>query len=164
MKYEDASQMNFISEMSEHQISTREFFGNVLLDSLNRNFGLEKVLISFFDTHGKFLSWVNWNGIMADCEEHPYRKFIANDVVRHIVYQDAVHNHLTYFNVIPRLYKSTDIIKYIDYDQSVYVRFLEENFNAHYSVTMAFGINAYIQVIFLSLWKKVILQIKKLRH
>jgi DNA-binding CsgD family transcriptional regulator len=154
MKYEDASQMNFISEMSEHQISTREFFGNVLLDSLNRNFGLEKVLISFFDTHGKFLSWVNWNGIMADCEEHPYRKFIANDVVRHIVYQDAVHNHLTYFNVIPRLYKSTDIIKYIDYDQSVYVRFLEENFNAHYSVTMAFGINAYIQVIFFKSMEK----------
>jgi len=148
MKYEDVGQMNFLSEMSERQISAREFFGNVLLDSLDRNFGLERVLISFFDTHGKFLSWVNWNGIMVDCEEHPYRKFIANDVIRHLVYQDAVRDHLTYFNVIPRLYKSTDIINPVDYDHSAYVRFIEENFQAHYSVTLAFGINAYIQVVF----------------
>lgn len=71
LKYENAGQMNFLSEMSERQISAREFFGNVLLDSLDRNFGLEKVLISFFDTHGKFLSWINWNGILIDHEEHP---------------------------------------------------------------------------------------------
>lgn len=148
MKYENVGQMNFLSEMSERQISAREFFSTVLLDSLDRNLGLEKVLISYFDTHGKFLSWINRNGIQVDCEEHPYRKFIANDVIRHIVYQDAVRDHLTYFNVIPRLYKSTDIINAVDYDHSTYVRFLEENFHAHYSVTMAFGINAYIQVAF----------------
>lgn len=149
MKNENDGQMNFLSEMSERQISAREFFGNVLLDSLDRNFDLDKVLISFFDTQGEFLSWINRNGILVDCEEHPYRKFIANDVIRHVVYQDAVRDQLTYFNVSPRLYKSTDMINLVDYDQSAYVRFLEENFDAHYSVTMAFGINAYIQVIFL---------------
>ncbi len=148
MKYKNDDQMNFLSEMSERQISAREFFSTVLLDSLDRNFGLEKVLISYFDTQGKFLSWINWNGILVDCEEHPYRKFIANDVIRHMVYQYAVRDHLTYFNVIPRLYKSTDIINPVDYDHSAYVRFIEENFQEHYSVTMAFGINAYIQVIF----------------
>lgn len=148
MKYENTGHMNFLSEMSERQISAREFFGNVLLDSLDRNFGLGKVLISFFDTKGKFLSWINWNGILLDSEEHPYRNFIRNDVIRHMIYQDAVRDHLTYFNVTPRLYKSTDIINEVDYNHSAYVRFLEENFNAHYSVTMAFGINAYIQVVF----------------
>ena len=51
----------------------------------------------------------------ADCEEYPYRKFVANDVIRHVVYQDAVRDHLTYFNVLPRLYKSTDIISPVDY-------------------------------------------------
>ena len=51
MKYENAGQMNFFSEMAEHQISAREFFSNVLLDSLDRNFGLKHVLISYFDTH-----------------------------------------------------------------------------------------------------------------
>ena len=45
MKYENAGQMNFFSEMAEHQISAREFFSNVLLDSLDRNFGLKHVLI-----------------------------------------------------------------------------------------------------------------------
>lgn len=154
MKYENAGKINFLSEMSERQISAREFFGNVLLDSLDRNFGLEKVLISFFDTHGKFLSWINWNGILVDYEEHPYRKFIANDVIRNMVYQDAVRDHLTYFNVIPRLYKSTDIINPVDYDHSAYVRFLEENFHAYYSVTMAFGINAYIQITFFKCLEK----------
>lgn len=148
MKNESAGQMKFFSEMSEHQISAREFFGNVLLDSLDRNFGLKKVLISYFDTHGKFLSWINQNGILAACMEHPYRKAAANDAVRHVIYQEAVRDHLTYFNVVPRLYKSTDIITPLDYDHSAYVRFLEENFQAHYSVTMAFGINAYIQVAF----------------
>ena len=148
MKYENIGPMNFISEMSERQISAREFFGNVMLDSLGRNFGLERALISFFDTHGKFLSWASWKGIMVDCEKHPYRKFMANDVIRNVIYQEGVRDHLTYFNVIPRLYKSTDIISPIDYDHSAYVRFMEENFEAHYSVTMAFGINAYIQVAF----------------
>lgn len=145
MEQEYAGQVDFFTEMAEHQISAREFFGNVLLDSLNRNFGLKDVLLSFFDTQGKFLSWINEKGILADSETHPYRAFTASDVVRHTVYQEAVRDHLTYFNVSPRLYRSTDIINSIDYEGSAYVRFLEENFKAHYSVTMAFGVNAYIQ-------------------
>lgn len=148
MKYEDESPTEFLSEMSERQMSAREFFGNVLIDSLSRNFGLDKVLITFFDPHGNFLSWVDWKGVLVDFEGHPYRKYIANDVIRHIIYQDAVRDQLTYFNVTPRLYKSTDIISAVDYNHSAYVRFLEENFQAHYSVTMAFGMNAYIQVSF----------------
>lgn len=148
MNYENSGQMNFFSELSEHQITAREFFSNVLLDSLERNFGLKNALISYFDPHGNFLSWIDHRGILLDCEKHPYRKFAANDVIRHVVYQDAVRDHLTYFNVTPRLYQSTDIINPVDYAHSAYVRFLEENFHAHYSVTMAFGINAYIQVSF----------------
>lgn len=148
MDYENIGKMNFFSELSEHQISAREFFSSVLLDSIYRNFGLGEVLISYFNTQGKFLSWTSRYGIQMDCEEHPYRKFCVNDVVRNKLYQDAVHDRLTYFNVVPRLYKSTDIINQVDYAHSAYVRFLEENFKAHYSVTMAFGINAYIQVAF----------------
>lgn len=148
MRYENIGDINFFSEMAEHQISAREFFSCVLLDSLDRNFGLKNVLICYFDKYGKFLSWTSQKGILKDCEEHPYRNFFANDVIRYKVYQDAVRDRLTYFNVIPRLYKSTDIISSVDYNHSAYVRFIEENFNARYSVTMAFGINAYIQVVF----------------
>ncbi|MBN7772960.1 helix-turn-helix domain-containing protein [Clostridium aminobutyricum] len=148
MQYKDVCQLDFLLEMSERQISAREFFSNVLLNSLDKNFDLKNVLILCFDKDNNFLSWTDRNGILIDCEEHPYRKFAANDVIGHIAYQDARRDHLTYFNVIPRLYKSTDIIDPIDYDHSAYVRFMEENFHAHYSVTMAFGINAYIQIIF----------------
>lgn len=148
MKLETTAQINFFSEMSEHQISAREFFGNVLLDAIERNFGLNKTLIYFFDTQGNFLSWVNHKGMLTNKDTHPYKKFITNDIIRHIIYQEAVRDKLTYFNVTPRLYKSTDIISYSDYDNSTYVKFLEENFKSHYSVTMSFGINAYIQVSF----------------
>lgn len=149
MKQDNTGQMSFFSEMAEHQISAREFFCTMLLDSLNKNFGWEKAVISYFDTHGKFLSWTSWRGIMLDSEEHPYRKFAANDIVRYKIYEEAVRSRLTYFNVTPRLYKATEIITAVDYEQSAHVQFLENNFDAHYSMTLAFGINAYIQVTFL---------------
>ena len=55
MGNENTNQMNFFSEMSEYQITAREFFSTVLLDSLYRNFGFNDILISYFDTHGNFL-------------------------------------------------------------------------------------------------------------
>lgn len=149
MNHEEVNHSKFFAEMAEYQISAKEFFSTMLLDSLERNFGLTRVLISYFDTHGKFLSWTNKDGGVVDSENHPYRKFQANDVVRHMIYNDAIRDRLTYFNVEPRLYRSSDIINPVDYDHSAYVRFIEELFHAHYSVTLAFGMNAYIQVAFL---------------
>ncbi|KAF1295986.1 helix-turn-helix transcriptional regulator [Enterococcus sp. JM4C] len=144
----ERKKVQFFSEISEHQISAQEFFSTVLLDSISKNFGWDKVLIAYYDTNGNFLSWTSWKGISMDSADHVYRGFKGNDVVRHIVYEEAVRDHLTYFDVEPRLYKSTDIISEPYYDQSIYVKFIEENFQQHYSVTLAFGINAYIQVIF----------------
>lgn len=141
--------IQFYSEISEHQISAREFFCSVLLDLLSKNFGWEKAVISYFDTHGKFLSWTSWKGIQVDSEKHPYRKFAQNDIIRYRIYEEAVRDHLTYFDVEPRLYKATDIIQPKDYESSEFVHFLEENFSCHYSVAMAFGINAYIQINFM---------------
>lgn len=148
MHRESNGHMDFFLEMSEHHISAREFFCKDLLDSLNRNFGWKNVRVSYFDTKGKFLSWNDGNGLLLDNENHPYRKFKDSDVLRRMVYQDAVRDRLTYFNVMPRLYKSTDIIRPEDYEDSAYVHFIEESVHAHYSVAMAFGINAYIQLAF----------------
>lgn len=148
MKYENSGQMNFFSEMAERQISATEFFNSVMLDSLDRNFGLKEVLISYFDPQGKFLSWIGEKGMLIDSRQHPYRQYQENDEVRQRIYRDAVRDHLTYFDVEPRLYRSTDVISGADYESSGHVRFLEDVFSAHYSVTMPFGINAYIQVTF----------------
>ena len=51
MGNENTNQMNFFSEMSEYQITAREFFSTVLLDSLYRNFGFNdiKLLIVKYD-------------------------------------------------------------------------------------------------------------------
>lgn len=148
MKQKDRSRMSFFSEMSEHQIMAKEFFSSVLLNSIHKNYGWEKALISYFDTKGKFLSWTSWLGISFDCAEHPYRKFSENDVIRFQIYNEAVKKELTYFDVEPKLYKATELITSVDYEYSAHVKFLEKNFNVHYSVTMAFGINAYIQLTF----------------
>ncbi|NBG88859.1 LuxR C-terminal-related transcriptional regulator [Isachenkonia alkalipeptolytica] len=149
MRQEKVNNMDFFSEMSEHQISSSEFFSYVLLDSLGRNFGLTNVVIAYFDTNGEFLSWINSEGLLVDGKEHPYRSYFKNDQIRDKIYKEAVSDDLTYFNVNPRLYKSTDLIEPGNYDQSPYVAFIEENFQAHYSMSLAFGINAYIQVVFL---------------
>ena len=149
MKSPHVSQIQFYSEISEHQISANEFFSSVLLDTINKNFGWRKVLILYFDTQGKFLSWTSWKGIELDCDRHPYRAFASNDIVRYQIHEEAVRDHLTYFNIEPRLYRSTEIISEEDYETSGFVRFLEKNFECHYSVTMAFGINAYIQISFM---------------
>lgn len=138
---------NFFLEMENHQISAQEFFNPFMLESLERNFGLAKVIIMYFDTHGKFLSWTDKNGGVSDEENHPYREFLVEDTVRHKVYEDGVRDHLTYFDIEPRLYRASELIK--DYDSSAYADFLESCFQAHYSLTMAFGINAYIQLVFL---------------
>ena len=149
MKSPYVGQIQFYSEISQHQISANEFFSSVLLDAINKNFGWRKAVILYFDTQGKFLSWTSWKGIEPDCDTHPYRTFALNDIVRYRIHEEAVRDHLTYFNVEPRLYRSTKLISQEDYETSGFVRFLEKNFECHYSVTMAFGINAYIQISFM---------------
>lgn len=145
----NSKNVDFFSKITEHQIHASEFFGRPLIELIQKNFDFKNVVISYFDTEGKFLSWVDNCGSISDSEEHPYRNFVCNDIVRFKLFNDALIDKLTYFNTTPRIYKSTDIINKKDYEQSSYVRFLREVFNAYYSVTMAFGINAYIQVAFL---------------
>lgn len=144
----ESGQMAFFSEMSERQISAREFFSNVLLDSLYRNFGLDHVLILCFDTENRFLSWTDRTGITINGKAHPYRDFAEADPIGRLIYDEAVRDHLDYFNVKPRIYRSTEVISDEDYENNNYVNFIEQNFHAHYSVTMAFGINAYIRIAF----------------
>lgn len=148
MMYLEKGQSNFISEMSERQISTREFFSNVLLDSLERNFGLKNAIILCFDTKGKFLSWTSKRGTEIDSERHPYHNMVEKDTFRQMIFEEAVQDDLTYFNVEPRIYRISDYISDNEYECNPVIRFLEENFHAHYSVSMAFGIHAYIQIIF----------------
>ena len=149
MRSDRDAEKEFFVEMSEYQITAREFFNDILLDSIKRNFGLTNEVITYFDTHGKFLSWTRPDQIMLSSPDHPYSSFVNDDPVRKLIYQEAVRDHLTYFNVEPRLYRATDAIGPDKYEDSEFLKFIEKHFNAHYSVTLAFGINAYIMVTFL---------------
>ena len=147
MAYEQVSQMNFFSEISERQTSVREFFSETLIESIARNFGFKKVLICYFDTEGNLLSCVRRSGSLVKHDQEAFAHFIIKDQVCEKIYIDAIRDSLTYFNVEPRLYKSTDIIL-TDYDHSTYVSFIKKYYDAYYTTTMAFGINAYIKLIF----------------
>ena len=146
MKYENIGQMNFFLEMSRLQVTSNEFFTSILMNSLNKNFELDNLIIFYFDINGEFLSWTNKDGMFLNKENHPYRKIIDKDEIRNKIYKDSVKDNLTYFNVSPRIYKSSDII---NCNNSPYIEFIESEFNAKYSLSMAFGINGYIQVTFL---------------
>lgn len=141
--------MNFLSEMAEYQITAREFFSRALLDILKRNFHYSNVLISYFDTEGEFLSWTRAASVMKNSESHPYRSFQKNDPIRERIFREAVRDGLTCENLQPRLYRATDFFLAEQYPNCEYVEFIRANFGACYSVSLAFGINAYIQLTFL---------------
>ena len=124
------AQFQFYLEMSEHQMNAHEFFGPTLLNSIERNFGIKGAVISYFNTTGKFLSWATTEGRLMDSDKHPYHGVIKNDVVRYLIYQEAVRDKLTYYNVDPRIYRATDIIGKDNYNNSAYVNFIESYFNA----------------------------------
>lgn len=145
---DNTNQFKFFTDMSHHQVSVNEFFSNTLLDLIEENYGFSNTMISYFDTDGEFLSWVDRDGLRLACEQHPYQKFVNKDIVRYTIFQEAVRDKLTYFNVEPRVYQSTNVISESDYETSTYVRYLEDIFGAHYCTTLAFGMNAYIQVSF----------------
>lgn len=147
MAYEEINDMNFFSEISERQMSVREFFSDTLIESIARNFGFKKVLICYFDTEGHLLSCVRRRDSLLNHNQEAFANFIVKDVVCEKIYIDAIHDSLTYFNVEPRLYKSTDIILN-EYEHSSYVSFIKQYYDAYYTTTMAFGINAYIKLIF----------------
>ena len=147
MPHEYSRPVKFLSEISERQISAREFFSDTLLESIARNFDFKKVLIGYFDTEGNLLSCVRRSGSLVKHDKEAFAEFITKDRVCEKIYRDAIRDSLTYFNVEPRIYKSTDIIR-DDYDHSTYVNFIKQYYDAYYTTTMAFGINAYIRLIF----------------
>lgn len=140
--------VDFLAKLTEHQLYAREFFNRDLLEAIDHAFQSDNVAIYYYDTDGKFLSILTRNGLDPASPSNPYTSFAGLDVVRHTAHRDAVRDHLTYFNTVPRLYKSTDIICGVKYDDSSYTNFVEEFFHAHYGVVLAFGMNAYIQVAF----------------
>ena len=139
---------DFFTEIMDHQITAREFFCSELLQSLCRYFGYRNAVIFYFDTEGNFLSWRDMDSLHLSNPDDPYTTFKPSDIVRHTIHRDAMRDRLTYFNTEPRVYRSTDICTCMYYGNSAYAHFVEQAFGGYYSATLAFGINAYIQVSF----------------
>lgn len=141
------SYLEFFSDIASKQMTEKEFFTNSILDSIEKHFSYKKTLINYYTPTGEFLSWRTREGILLDNGHHPFFSLTENNEVRRVIYDDAKRDDLTAFKVIPRLYKSTDIIKK-NYSTNKYVKFYKEQFNAYYTLTMAFGINGYIELLF----------------
>ena len=145
--YSNENSLNYFTEIAATQLEAKEYFTQDLILSVERNFNHGNVHIAYYDLDNNFLSWRTDSKLLLNNENHPYKKLISSNPIRKQIYRDAVKNNLTYFNVEPWLYKSTDIIAK-NYDDSEYVSLIEKYFGAHYSLTMAFGLNAYIEMIF----------------
>ncbi len=139
--------VSFLSEITDRQLSAKEFFTNSLLSSIERNFGLNKARIFYYTLDNQFLSVKGENSLILSNENDDLKNAVECSSIRKLIYDDAVRDGLTYFDIEPRLYVSSQVIK-DNYDQSSYVKMLEKNYQAHYTVTMAFGMNAYIEVMF----------------
>ena len=143
------SELNFFSDMAAKETTIKEFFGTPLLESFEVNFNITNCFISYFDSNNNFLSWTDKRGLKIDYENHPYHKFKFSDAVRNAIFNKANNEGLTYFNVEPKLFLATDIIGEDLYDNSIYCKFINEYFNGHYTLTLSFGMNAYIQITFI---------------
>ncbi len=148
LSYPDKSVSRFVADMSEKQISAREFFNAALLDELQRDFGLNKAIILIFDADGNFLSWITPKGIQEARPDHPYSEIMAYDKMRQEIYTEAVRDELTYFNHEPRIYRASDYYDEGQYDSSRFAQWMEKHFGGHYVLSFALGINAYIQISF----------------
>lgn len=146
--YPDKSVSRFVADMSEKQISARELFNVALLDELQRDFGLKKAMILIFDTDGNFLSWITKKGIEEAAPGHAYSEIMPYDKMRQEMYREAVRDELTYFNHEPRIYRASDYYEEGQYDSSRFAQWLEKQFGGHYVLSLAFGLNAYIQISF----------------
>ncbi len=148
LSYPDKSVSRFVADMSEKQISAREFFNTALLDELQRDFGLNKAMILIFDTDGNFLSWITQKGIQEASPDHAYSEIMPYDKMRQEIYREAVRDELTYFNHEPRIYRASDYYDEGQYDSSRFAQWMEKHFGGHYVLSFALGINAYIQISF----------------
>ena len=138
----------FLMELSARQTSITQLFSRELLQSIRTHLGMGRAAILTFDENNTFLSWIRPEGVMQSGPDHPYTKFAPQDMVEHVVFHTSRREELTYFNTVPRIYCSSEIISPADYETSAYVRFIEEQFGAHYSATLAFGNAGCIQIVF----------------
>ena len=132
MAYNDKEASRFVTEMSERQISAREFFSVGLLDALQRDFGLERAAIFIYNTEGQFLSWIRKNGMEVAGADHAYSRILRYDKMRKTMYEEAVADGLTYFNQNPRMYRASDFYAKNTYDKSSFVRLIEKEFGRVY--------------------------------
>ncbi len=148
MNSNNFEQVKFFSEMAERQLVSKEFFTKILLDSIEENYGITGIRIFFYTPYGKFLTVREPDGLLYTYEENDIRKRIESNCIRRKIYEEGVRDKLTYFDVEPRIYLSSEVIESNIYEESDYVKMLQEVFGGYYSATLVFGINAYIEVLF----------------
>lgn len=147
MRFDEDSQINFISELAEYQISASELFNQALLDSLERNFDLKNTMIYCYDKNFNFLSWTDRTQVLMDSPSHPYHMFSKIDSVPSFINRESTRDHMSYDNTTPKVYRATDILQYTVYENTSYAMFLQNVLHYKYSAIMPFGTNGFIHLV-----------------
>lgn len=147
--FDESKAFEFVSIMSERQITANEFFGTALLDAIDNYFGLKDTCIMFYNQNGEFLSWISRNGLLLAGAAHPYSKIEKEDFLRKTIYNKSVNLGLTYFNVTPQIYRGSDYVQIGSSAHNDLINAFKFSENCTYPLIMAFGINGYIQIVFM---------------
>lgn len=141
-------QAQFVQEITERQILGKEFFSSGFLQSIDRNFKLPNVRIFFYSNKGDFLLAKDKESTILENKNDLLYRHIEENEVRNKIFKEALEDKLTYFSYRPKIYLSSQIIDSKTYDTSCAVQLLQENFQAYYSATLAFGINGCTELMF----------------
>lgn len=145
MKFEESLQSGFVVEMMETMASATEIFNRVLLQNLDKYFGLKKTFITVFDFDGNFLSLTDPNRLYLG-EEHPYSQISGKDICAQKINEECRRAQMWHDNVKPYIYRSTDLLSRNEAETSEYVRFLNTVMRAKYMVIMPFDIYGCIHL------------------
>ena len=145
MNFDDSQQRGFMFEMMETMASATEIFNRMLLNNLEKYFGLKKAFITVFDFDGKFLSLTDPNQLYLG-DEHPYAAIASQDICARKINEECTKMGMWHDNVTPYIFRSTDLLSRNDAETSAYVKFLNTVMHAKYMVIMPFDIQGCIHL------------------
>lgn len=145
MNFEEHLQNGFIFEMMETMVSATEIFNQLLLNNLEKYFGIRNALITVFDFDGNFLSLTDPKRIYIG-GEHPYANIAKRDICAQKINDECRRANMWHDNLTPYIYRSTDLFAGNDIQTSEYVRFLNEVMHTKYMVIMPFDIYGCIHL------------------
>jgi len=143
------SEIDFANDLTNHQISSEEFFDQELLRIIKNDLNINNALIVGYDNDATFSSWIDLSTTLSfNSKNHPYHYFSKRDRCAKYINTDCTKANLSANMPTSKLYQSTKIISPNEYGRSDYTTWLKNNLNSYYSIALPFGMNGCFHLCF----------------